>query len=756
MARAILTIEADASSVTRTLGGLRGEVRSAQAAITADTRAAARERAQVALEEVRQRGRIELEGVRASGRASAERTREAGRESQHRRRLDLETVRSARTAASDRTKVEVAGIRARATAAVQASREEISRQTNTTRLVIAQERERSAAVRREESERSRIRERESRRQARDAQRRLDSQRRYEANVAREQGRFAGRATGAIVAGGRAVGAFATGAHGAFQDARRQRAVANREMGNALRNAGAGDGDVSSAQRRVSAFVDETGMSYADVASALATGQARGSALDPGTGTRGQAMENALRVIREANAGGVDPGQMLAARGRLQAAGLEGNSLRDALRYTMRAAQVGQVEVDQIIQQGLPGASRLMASRLGALPATASAEERQRTALTAFRESVAVQEIAASTGQNAGRTSNTLASLQNFLNTPRRQEMMLNNLRQAQQQVNTSTPEGRARAAALRGLYEGDDSLFERDPTRTGNAMRLREGTSPLVVAQRLAAATGGNAQAAANILAGGGQGNAQSLLVNMRDMIAFLGGRTANGRSGGDMVTQMMSGGGLSDADMEGMMRGVEGDELSALTRAQEKGVTALTDNTSAMGRLSSAFADWAAANPLQAQAANAGGGLLTGLGGGIIGAGLRSLVPRLAPVATAAQGIFGAVNAASSGAGLGTQILGSVLAGGAGLGIGSLLNRALYSDETTQTADGQRARATTSGGQPAYTNAFSGDFWRGFTTSVTQAFDTSIARGTLRVSIDPHDAAQAQSGSRGTAQGRR
>ena len=122
----------------------------------------------------------------------------------------------------------------------------------------------------------------------------------------------------------------------------------------------------------------------------------------------------------------------------------------------------------------------------------------------------------------------------------------------------------------------------------------------------------------------------------------------------------------------------------------------------------------------------------------------------------TAVQGVYGAVNAASSGAGLGAQILGGVVAGGAGLGLGSLLNRMLYSDETTQTADGQRARTTPSGGQPAYTNAFSGDFWQGLATSVSQAFDNSLARGTLRVSIDPHDAAQAQSGSRGTAQGRR
>ena len=276
-----------------------------------------------------------------------------------------------------------------------------------------------------------------------------------------------------------------------------------------------------------------------------------------------------------------------------------------MRFSLAAAQAGQVEVDQIIGAGLPGASRLMAARVGALGPNASDEEKNQARLNAWRESVSTQEVLAASGGSAGHTSSTLASLQNFINTPRRQEMALTNIKAAEAQVNTATPEGRARAAQLRSLYEGDNALFERDPTRTGNAMRLRGGVSAAEFATRVTTATGGNAQMGANIFAGGGHGNAQALLSNMRNLMAVLGGEQ------GQRIQTMMQGSGVTDAQIANHQRDVEGDSLSTLTRNQEDSDNVHTDDTSGVKALSDSIRDWRVRHPWLSGLAQEGGSTL-------------------------------------------------------------------------------------------------------------------------------------------------
>ncbi len=469
-----------------------------------------------------------------------------------------------------------------------------------TRTYEAEERRRTAAAKREQRER----EREQREREREA-------RRTERTAERERRGTAATISQGVTAAAGAAGSFASTSHGLIQDARRSRAQADRSIAQAVRDSGGNEADVTAARSRVRRFVKQTGIPYEDVAGALEFGQQRGSSLEAmDNETRGQALDRSLSLIREANAENTPAGEYLAASGRLHAVGLSGPALTNAMRFALAAAQSGQVEVAQIIQQGLPGASRLMAQRADALtrnPGETDAAfeaRRQDVRLRAFRESVATQEILAASGGNAGRTSNTLAGLQNFMNTPRRQELALTNIRAAESAVNTSTPAGRDRAAALRALYEGDTALFERDPTRNGNAMRLREGVSPIELATRVARATGGG-QAGANIFAGGGHGNAQSFLNNMRDLMAVLGGER------GQAISAAMNAAPLTQESITARQAAVESDDLSNLTRVQEAGTNALTDNTDAVNSLSNRVADWAAANPLHSTAATVGGGLL-------------------------------------------------------------------------------------------------------------------------------------------------
>lgn len=545
------------------------------------------------------------------------------------------------------------------------------------------------------------------------------------------------------------------AHTQIQDARRQRAGAMRDIGQAIRAGGGTERDVAATQTRVQAFAQMTGMSTADIAQALATGQERGSALEvrPGESSAG-VVEAALRTIREANAVGINAGQMLAARGRLSGLGLQGESLQDAMRYMMRAAQLGSVEVDQIIQQGLPGASRLMADRAAALGPGATSAQRQAASLAAFRESVALQEVTAGEGNAPRNMANTLANLQSFLRTPRRQDQILTNIMSAEQSANATDPVGAERKRQLRILRE---EMFEADPTRGGGALRMREGFTPLQFAARLTQAYGGNAGAAMSMLAGGGHGNAQSLLANMRGMLEFMGRRNASGVTGAERITRMMGAEGVTDTEMAGRQRAIESDALAELTRNEETRLTALTDNTSKLVQLSNAIENFNARNPIESAAVQSFGGLAGGALGGLainragalLGgsaaaqsvAAAGGVLPAIAARA-ATMGVLGAKLATGVGAaGAGTTAavtLGS-LAGG--LGLGSLLNRVVQTEDRTQVDQLGRTVAT-AGGQQAYTNALGADFWRGFATSVQQAIRDGMSNATVTVS--PTDAAHA------------
>jgi hypothetical protein len=381
------------------------------------------------------------------------------------------------------------------------------------------------------------------------------------------------ATAAVGAAGGAVG-FAGSALGMIRDARASRAGADRQLGYAARAAGA---SAPETQRRAREFALQHNMTYDEVATSLAEGQEHGSVLEATNGqTSAQALDAALRTIRMANAEGVNGGQLLSARGRLGQAGLQGAALEEGMRSLIGAAQQGSVEVEQIITEGLPGASRLMQQRVAGLGASASPEQRQAAALNAFKESIALQEVAASTGRRAGTSANALAAVNNALSTPRRQEQILTNIDTAAAQANIHDPAGLARRTALLRFRE---EMFERDPTREGNAMRLRGNVSPLDFAARLTQVTGGNASAASNILAGGGHGNPQSFQANWRDLVSFLGGQTATGQTGTQRVREMM-GATVSDEKIDRDAAEVESDEQSRINHLEETRLGALTNNT--------------------------------------------------------------------------------------------------------------------------------------------------------------------------------
>lgn len=726
MARAVLQIDVDTSGLSRAFGQARAQARQAEEDIRrAFGRAGAamggayRSAADVAARESRRSQQAQERAAMASLQAFIR------AEDQKRRALALTTA-NRRRAETEATRIAEEEARKRGLTAEQEARLRQRALETYTRHYEAQERRQTVIAQRE----SRNRERLGRDVAHGLRRGLNVGHDAAMNVART-------------------------AHTQIQDARRQRAGAMRDIGQAIRAGGGTERDVAATQTRVQAFAQMTGMSTADIAQALATGQERGSALEvrPGESSAG-VVEAALRTIREANAVGINAGQMLAARGRLSGLGLQGESLQDAMRYMMRAAQLGSVEVDQIIQQGLPGASRLMADRAAALGPGATSAQRQAASLAAFRESVALQEVTAGEGNAPRNMANTLANLQSFLRTPRRQDQILTNIMSAEQSANATDPVGAERKRQLRILRE---EMFEADPTRGGGAMRMREGFTPLQFAARLTQAYGGNAGAAMSMLAGGGHGNAQSLLANMRGMLEFMGRRNASGVTGAERITRMMGAEGVTDTEMAGRQRAIESDALAELTRNEETRLTALTDNTSKLVQLSNAIDNWMARNPMESGVMQGLGGLVSGGIGGLLINQVGGFLGRSAIVEsiTAAGGVLPAISSYVGGLGnvgaqlaMGTSAAGGMatlatglVGGGVGLAAGTILNRAVQTEDRVGVDELGRTTAT-AGGQQAYTNAFSADFYRGLKTSIEQAIRDGMSNATVTVS--PTDAAHA------------
>ena len=588
MPRAVLEIDATTAGIVAAFGQIRTQAQETErvvrasmgnlfAGIPAGSRRAQQSVYRDTQQITRDQERAAQASVRAFVRAEEQKRRAAQLTVEGRARAERQASEIARTEAQRR------GLTAEQEARVRTTALE-----RVTRAVEREERQQTAVASREAARR----ERDARTIGHGFRRGMNVGRDAAMNVAREQ-------------------------HSQIQDARRQRAEADRALRFAVTGAdrNLNEGDVAAARETVRGFSVTTGMRYEDVVSALRVGQESGSILDRQQGeSSAQALQRALRLVEEGRAFGTDPGGYLVAQGRLRQAGLEGGNLQQAMRFAAVAANAKSVEIGELMSQGLPGATRLMTQRVAALGPGATEEQRQQAMMQAFRESVSTQEVTASAGARSRQVSNALASLQNFMSTPRRQQQALTNI-QREVDATARTPEGNARRAALRALYEGENAIFERDPTRaSSNARRLRAGVTPIELASRVATAMGGNAAAAANIFAGSGQRNPQAFMSNQRELMAFLGG--PQGRA----VREMMGVTAYSDQEVQQRQDALRSDELSTMNRAEQEGINALTDNTSMLKQLSDTIADFSARNPLTSSITQGFGGLLAGgVGGALI-----------------------------------------------------------------------------------------------------------------------------------------
>jgi hypothetical protein len=299
--------------------------------------------------------------------------------------------------------------------------------------------------------------------------------------------------------------------------------------------------------------------------------------------------------------------------------------------------------------------------------------------------------------------------------------------------------------------------------------RTLRNQDPIAFMSAMVSGFRGDTNAVTNALGAGGPGTKAMVIdAPMRALINAMASQTGSGETVQQRIARMQATGasfGAGDIGRGAAM--VEGEQQTALRSAEATRDDALTDNTSAIVNLSNQFATWSTANPIASSAMQSGGGLLGGILGGAtfsragtalagtrVGGlltGATSLGSTLAAAkasglaALGGMGSLGATLAGSVGAAgagtIGAAVTGSAAVGG---GLGTLLNRAIYSDTTSTDTTGRTTGEA--GGQAAYTNVFSGDAWRGFTTSVSQAVRDGLSSATVTATVAPVDAAHAAS----------
>jgi hypothetical protein len=537
-------------------------------------------------------------------------------------------------------------------------------------------------------------------------------------------------------GGDAAMPVAREAHSQIQDARRQRAESEHTLNAAFYQAGIGGDQAGSMRRQLETALATgplRGLSMDQVASGIMAAQTQFSVLSGGTpAARQQNFQRQLQLAEFARSTFQDPAEVMRVAGMLSQQGVTGADQMATIRSLTGMAQAGSIELSTLTSTAL---GPLMANISRSVSSTMAPEARAAAVQRATAETMAVGEIGAAAGLTPRDSLNALAKMRSSVENPLMAERLNTRLRAT----------GRADLA---------DQLIARD--RRGQ-FHLRE-RSPVALMSSLVSGMGGDANAVSNLLSAGGRNAAMVLDSQQRRLILGMASQTGSGQTIAQRVSEMQAAGTrFGVADIERGRALVETEQRTELQSAEEQRLKALTEGTSAVVRFSNALDNFSKSSPILSTALQTGGGLVSGVLGsaminrlGAAAAGGTGLTARAVQALTGVGGEAAAVTAGGQAAGAGGAAAGAgvavpLLVGAASLvaggGIGTLINRAIYSDRTGM----QGSQVTsTARGQAAYTNIFSGDAWRGFATSVAQAVRDGLSEAPITATVSPVDATHA------------
>lgn len=474
----------------------------------------------------------------------------------------------------------------------------------------------------------------------------------------------------------------TGSRGAGQAVMAQITAAAREHGidaNVLAQS------VLGAQTEFAALgsrSDYAGLSQAQQIARLTVG-------DPSQNGRGGVAGIIAGAVRGRNLGS-NPAEFSRLQAMFNQQGIRGDANDNLLASFVAAAQTGSVETGAVTRTAMmPIMARMQmaatAAEAGFAPGMSDADRataRSEAMSTAGHRAFVEMQVLASRGFSPRNAGNVLRTTGQALTSNVTAERMMHNIRAARE---SATGPLRGQLDSLLGT--GANGLFEADPNQRGHSRLRQQYRDGVELASGLSSA-GLDATQMGNIFAGSGTGNAQSLQRNMRAIISSLMSLNAQGVSGFEAV-KTISNARLSGADEAGMRDTFENSPMATFVRQEEQRLTALTENTGALGELSAALDRFRAEHPLAAPA-------IEGAGGMLLGAGAGQLAGRLLGGRAATTAVEVLAQAAGGGAGAGTVATGAGVAGGLATGalvLGGLAAGAGLTWGAMQDADHLRAQ---------------------------------------------------------------
>lgn len=552
MARAVLQIIGDASSVEAAFGSARRASRAASAAIAADSQRT----------------------MRAQERAASQAARAEERAAQQATRAQLQAYRQAASAAqlsarareaAEHHATEIASREARARGLSMQAEAELRRRAlnDLTSQYVAAERRMTATARRESAERVKV--------AREGERRYRS------------------ALGVGLGGARsfASGALSTGREiqGEMQSARARRATTEHTLNSALYQAGIGGDAASSMRSQVLRFATQRGMDPQALAEGIAAAQTQFSVLaQPGVSPQ-DALQQQLDLASFAQSTYQDPGEVMRVAGMLGQQGIRGADMRSILMQMTGMAQAGSIELSNMTREAM---GPLMQNIARSTNASMTPQQRAEAVRSATLETMAVGEVTARSGGRSRDMLNALAKTRGSITNERTQESLYARLHAGGQQE-------RALAA----------SMFEQ---RNGHA-RLRQGTTAVGFLSQIVAGLGGDVNRATNLLGAGGPGRPMVLDAQQRRLMLLLASQGTNGRTVAQSVADMQAQGATFDEQRVAQGQAlVQSEQSTQLQRDENARMQALTGNTRELQNLSNRIASVQASNPITSAIAGAAG----------------------------------------------------------------------------------------------------------------------------------------------------
>lgn len=345
--------------------------------------------------------------------------------------------------------------------------------------------------------------------------------RANAALAREAWRGVGEAGGAAVDAGRQ---YAGAAHGVIQDATQRRNSIQATVGDALMQVGVTD--LSDVNRYTDQIINAGGaanMRPEAIAEAIQKAQERTNLVGRMSGLQGSARDavftDAISTAVRGRNLGLDPSEFTELHGMLTGRGLTDADRAGLESWSVGAQDRGALNISTLLRQSKSSILARMGAASARLGPGATREQRSAAEAGAYRQAVAEIEVLKDAGITAGVSSGAMATFERVLSNTGTQAKMRENV-------------SRIADPALRRRVT--ETLFDRNG--------LRESlTNPLMFEGALLSAGMNDPIMTANIFAGTGAGNPQSLAANVRRMQTGLLSRDADNRTGVDRVTAYLA-----------------------------------------------------------------------------------------------------------------------------------------------------------------------------------------------------------------------